>query len=351
MNKKGGLIMLKKPKMLKAGDKVATISLSWGGAGEPDLRWRYEQGIDRLRDVFGLEVVSMPNSLKGGSYLYENPQARAEDLMNAFKDPTIKGIFSNIGGSESIRLLPYIDFDVIRDNPKVFIGYSDSTITHLFCHKAGISSFYGPAILMDFAENVEMHEYTVEALKKTLFTASAIGEIKPATEWTSERLEWIIENKDKKRKMNANQSYELLQGTGKAQGRLIGGCIEVLEFAKGTTLWPAEEYWENSILFFETSEELPTPANIEYWLRNYGTQGILQQAKGIIFGKPQNEKYYEEYKESIRLIMKELSLENLPILYNLNFGHTEPKFVLPYGAMAEIDCENRTFSILDSGVE
>ncbi|MGB3102796.1 MAG: S66 peptidase family protein [Psychrobacillus psychrotolerans] len=343
--------MLKKPKMLKAGDKVATISLSWGGAGEPDLRWRYEQGIDRLRNVFGLEVVAMPNSLKGGDYLYENPQARAEDLMNAFKDPTIKGIFSNIGGSESIRLLPYIDFDVIRDNPKVFIGYSDSTVTHLFCHKAGISSFYGPAILMDFAENVEMHEYTVEALKKALFTASAIGEVKPATEWTSERLEWIIENKDKKRKMNTNKGYELLQGSGIAQGRLIGGCIEVLEFAKGTSLWPAKEYWKDSILFFETSEELPTPGNVEYWLRNYGTQGILQQAKGIIFGKPQNEKYYEEYKESIRVIMKELSLENLPVLYNLNFGHTEPKFVLPYGAMAEINCENRTFSILDSGVE
>lgn len=343
--------MLKKPKMLKAGDKVATISLSWGGAGEPDLRWRYEQGIDRLRNVFGLEVVAMPNSLKGGDYLYENPQARAEDLMNAFKDPTIKGIFSNIGGSESIRLLPYIDFDVIRDNPKVFIGYSDSTVTHLFCHKAGISSFYGPAILMDFAENVEMHEYTVEALKKALFTVSAIGEVKPATEWTSERLEWIIENKDKKRKMNTNKGYELLQGSGIAQGRLIGGCIEVLEFAKGTSLWPAKEYWKDSILFFETSEELPTPSNIEYWLRNYGTQGILQQAKGIIFGKPQNEKYYEEYKESIRVIMKELSLENLPVLYNLNFGHTEPKFVLPYGAMAEINCENRTFTILDSGVE
>lgn len=343
--------MLKKPKMLKAGDKVATISLSWGGAGEPDLRWRYEQGIGRLRDVFGLEVIAMPNSLKGGDYLYENPQARAEDLMNAFKDPSIKGIFSNIGGSESIRLLPYINFDVIRDNPKVFIGYSDSTVTHLFCHKAGISSFYGPAILMDFAENVEMHEYTVEALKKTLFLSGPIGEVKPATEWTSQRLEWIVENKDKKRQMNPNNGYELLQGSGVVKGRLIGGCIEVLEFAKGTSLWPAEEYWKDSILFFETSEELPTPGNLEYWLRNYGSQGILQQAKGIIFGKPQNEKYYEEYKDSIRLIMKELSLENLPILYNLNFGHTEPKFVLPYGAKAEINCENITFSILESGVE
>ncbi|MDI2587072.1 LD-carboxypeptidase [Psychrobacillus sp. NEAU-3TGS] len=343
--------MLIKPKMLQPGDKVATISLSWGGAGEPDLKWRYEQGVERLEKVFGLEVVSMPNSLKGADYLYENPKARAEDLMNAFKDPTIKGIISNIGGSESIRLLPYIDFDIIRSNPKVFIGYSDTTVTHLFCHKAGISSFYGPAILMDFAENVEMHEYTVEALKKTLFTNEVIGEVKPAAEWTSDRLEWVVENKNTKRNMYPNSGYELLQGNGVVQGTLIGGCIEVLEFAKGTALWPNDAYWKDSILFFETSEEMPEPTYIEYWLRNYGAQGILQKAKGIIFGKPLKEKYYEEYKESILKIMKELDLTNLSILYNLNFGHTEPKFVLPYGALAEIDSEKVTFSILESGVE
>ncbi|MEK4487194.1 S66 peptidase family protein [Psychrobacillus sp. FSL H8-0484] len=343
--------MLIKPKMLQAGDKVATISLSWGGAGEPDIKWRYEQGVERLEKVFQLEVVSMPNSLMGSDYLYENPKTRAEDLMNAFKDPTIKGIISNIGGSDSIRLLPYIDFNVIRDNPKVFIGYSDSTVTHLFCHKAGISSFYGPSVLMDFAENVEMDPYTVEALKKTLFSNEVIGEVEPALEWTSERLLWVIENKDKQRQMTSNRGYEVLQGSGVVQGKLIGGCIEVLEFAKGTSLWPEKSYWKDSILFFETSEDMPEPTSIEYWLRNYGSQGILQQAKGIIFGKPQNEKYYEEYKESILRIMKELDLNELPILYNMNFGHTEPKFVLPYGAMAEINCDHVTFSILDSGVE
>lgn len=338
--------------MLQHGDKVATISLSWGGAGEPELRWRYEQGVERLKNVFGLEVVAMPNSLKGAAYVYENPQARAEDLMNAFKDPSIKGIVSNIGGSESIRLLPYIDFDVIRENPKVFIGFSDATITHLFCHKAGISSFYGPAILTDFAENVQMHEYTVESIKKTLFSNEVIGEIKPSPVWTSQRLEWVIENKHISREMNEdNKGYELLQGKGIAQGRLIGGCIEVLEFAKGTSLWPDKAYFKDSILFFETSEDLPIPANIEYWLRNYGTQGILQEVNGIIFAKPQHEKYYEEYKESIATILHELGLNELPVLYNLNFGHTEPKFVIPYGAMAEINCEEVKFSIIDSGVE
>ena len=78
--------VLIKPKKLKVGDYVATVSPSWGGAGEPELRWRYEQGVRRLEDVFGLKVIPMPHSLKGEDYLYKNPQARAEDLMTAFKD-------------------------------------------------------------------------------------------------------------------------------------------------------------------------------------------------------------------------------------------------------------------------
>src|SRR6185437_7212913 len=97
--------MLIKPNKLQPGDIVATVSPSWGGAGDPEIRWRYNQGVQRLESVFGLEVVPMPNSLKGTVHLYENPQARAEDLMTAFKDKSIKAIFANIGGEDSIRLL------------------------------------------------------------------------------------------------------------------------------------------------------------------------------------------------------------------------------------------------------
>lgn len=342
--------MLIKPKKLQPGDTVATISPSWGGAGEPELRWRYEQGVKRLAEVFGLKVVPMPNSLKGGDYLYENPKARAEDMMTAFRDKNIKAIFANIGGEDSIRLLPYINFDVIRQNPKILMGYSDVTISHLFCHKAGISSFYGPAVLVDFAENVEMDPYTIEMVKRTLFSDEVIGDIQPATEWTSEFLEWDEANKFKRRKLQDNAGYEVIQGSGVTRGRLIGGCIEVLEFAKETAIWPEKNYWEDSILFFETSEKKTAPDMVKYWLRNYAAQGILQKTRGIIFGKPQDEKYYEEYKQEIKRVMKEYDLESLPILYNLNFGHTEPKIILPYGVKAEIDCHKGTFSILESGV-
>jgi len=343
--------LLIKPKKLQRGDRVATVSPSWGGAGDPELIWRFDQGVKRLEEVFGLKVTPMPHSLKGTEYLYTNPQARAEDLMTAFKDESIKAIFANIGGEDSIRLLPYIDFDVIRENPKIFLGYSDVTVAHLFCHQAGISSFYGPAVLTDFAENVTMNAYTIDMVNRTLFSSDVISDVLPAEEWTSEHLEWTEKNKNEQRTMNKNTNYEVLQGAGVVQGRLIGGCMEVLEFAKGTVLWPSEQYWQDSILFFETSEEKPDPSLIKYWLRNYATQGILHQANGIIFGKPQNEKYYEEYKVEIQKVMKEYDLEDLPILYNLNFGHTEPKFILPYGALAKIDCNHGTFSILENGVE
>lgn len=340
-----------KPAKLQPGDKVATISLSWGGAGDRDILWRYEVGKKRLQEEFGLEVIEMPNTLKGSEYLYNHPEKRAEDLMAAFSDPSIKGIFSCIGGTESVRMLPFIDYDVIRNNPKVFIGYSDSTVTHFICQKAGVSSFYGASILAEFAENVQMLDYTKHWVQKTLFDNTAIGKIEPSTVWTSEYLPWEEKNRSIQRKLHTNAGYELLQGQGKVQGRLIGGCMEVMEMLKGTEVWPDLNAWTDGILFFETSEDKPDPTYVEYWLRNYGTIGILQSVKGIIFGKPYDNLYYEEYKEAlIKVVREELKLVDLPILYNMNFGHTAPMCVMPYGAMAEIDCEEKSFSILESGV-
>ncbi len=93
--------------------------------------------------------------------------------------------------------------------------------------------------------------------------------------------------------------------------------------------------------FFETSEEKPEPCFIEYWLRNYGAMGVLKRVNGIIFGKPQDETYYEEYKHAIIKVLAEYEREDLPVLYNLSFGHCEPKFCIPYGVMAQIDCEQK----------
>lgn len=340
-----------KPPRLRPGDTVATVSLSWGGAGDKDILWRYNMGKKRLQEEFRLHMVEMENTLKGTEFVYNHPEKRAEDLMKAFKDQRIKAVFSCIGGYESVRLLPYIDYDVIRNNPKIFIGYSDTTVTHLICYKAGLSSFYGPSILAEFAENSRMFDYTKAWVEKVLFTPAVIGKIEPSPVWTSEYLPWEEKNKNIKRKLQKSDGYEVLQGQGVAEGRLIGGCIEVLEMLKGTEIWPSKEAWQKAVLFFETSEEKPSPTYVEYWLRNYGSQGILNKVNGIIFGKPYDNLYYEEYKKVIvKVVRDELKLHDLPILYNVNFGHTAPMTILPYGAMAEIDCDKGTFSITESGV-
>lgn len=340
-----------KPARLSPGDKVATVSLSWGGAGDEEIIWRYQQGKKRLEEVFGLEVIEMPHALKGSDYVYNHPEKRAEDLMTAFQDPSIQAIVANIGGNDSIRLLPYIDFDIIRNNPKIFIGYSDSTITHMFGYKAGLSTIYGPTLLVDFAENIEMHPYTIDHLKRTLFDVAPIGEILPAPEWTSEYLPWFEANKNTSRKYQPNSGYELIQGNGIVQGRLIGGCFEVFDELRGTDLFPSADDFNQAILFFETSEDKPDPMMIECSLRTYGIMGILGKINGLIWGKPMDEAHYEAYKGVIRKVLLEFDREKMPVLCNMSFGHTEPKICLPYGALAEIDCTNTSFSILESAVK
>lgn len=202
-----------KPKKLKKGDKVAIVSLSSGLAGEEMFIHRYELGKKRLEQL-GFNVVTMKNALKGIEYLYNHPEKRAEDFMEAILDKDIKGIICNIGGDDTIRLLPYIDFKAIANNPKVFMGYSDTTINHFMMQKAGVVSYYGPAVMTDFAENNNMHTYTLKYINEVLLENREDIVIKSSDKWTSEYLDWAIEENDNiSRKMNEEKyGYEVLQG-------------------------------------------------------------------------------------------------------------------------------------------
>lgn len=160
---------MKKPQRLRRGDKVAIVSLSKGMLGEDQFIHKYYIAKERLERDYGLQVVAMPNALKGIDYLYRHPEARAADLMDAFRDESIKAVFCAIGGDDAIRLLPYIDFEVLEQNPKIFTGFSDSTTNHMMMRKAGLVSYYGLSVLCNISEYVAINEYTREAMEKTLF--------------------------------------------------------------------------------------------------------------------------------------------------------------------------------------
>lgn len=341
-----------KPKKLTAGDRIATVSLSWGGPSV--FPHRYQVGVQQLQDEFDLQVVEMPNTLRDADWLARNPKARADDLMQAFADPSIKGIFATIGGDDSIRLLPFIDLDVLRDHPKIFMGYSDTTISHLVCYRAGLVSFFGPSIMAEFAENGGMFPYMVESLRKTLFSSGRIGEVKPATDgWTVEFLDWGDPAKQQlKRKLNTSTGWNFLQGKGLRRGHLIGGCMEVLDWARGTEIFPDD--WQDAILFLETSEEAPPPEYVKRTLRVFAAMGILEKLSGILFGRPGGDvpiERFGEYDQAIlQVVCDEQGLRELPIITNMDFGHTSPMFVIPYGLQAEIDSENKRFSIQENAV-
>ncbi|MEB3702625.1 LD-carboxypeptidase [Candidatus Bealeia paramacronuclearis] len=332
---------LTKPPKLKAGDKIAVVSLSWGGPGAfPE---RFEVGKQRLESEFGLEVRPSKHALRDPEWVYQNPQARAEDLMEAFLDPYIKGIFSSIGGDDSIRLLPFMDLKIIAQNPKIFLGFSDTTVTHFACLKAGLRSFYGPAVMTTFAENVEMHQYSIEGIKRTLFADELIGDW-PRSEdgWTKEVLGWENPtNQNIKRKLNPSLPWNFIGAQNTIQGRLIGGCVEALQFLNGTPHWPDLGVWADSILFLETSEEGPSPTELVRFLRNLAAQRILEKVKGILFSKPGGKSisaaHFVHYDEAILKALNEYNLHHIPLVTQMDFGHSDPMWILPYGALIEIN--------------
>ena len=346
---------MNKPKKLNPGDRVAAVTLSWGGPGAYPLR--YQAGVQQLEAEFGLEVVPMPHTLRDPDWLGRNPEARAHDLMTAFNDPTIAGIISTIGGDDSIRLLPFLDLDIIRSNPKVFMGYSDTTISHFICFQSGLVSFYGPSIMAGFAENGGLFAYLIKSVRRTIFSTAPIGEISPNMDgWTVEYLDWSnADNQTRPRILQESPGWKFLQGNGVARGHLIGGCFEVMDWLRGSEYWPTLEQWDGAILFLETSEEAPPPLQVKYGLRALASLGVLKRISGFIFGRPGGQlppENFHEYDQAIlQVVRDEEGLTTLPVVTHMDFGHTDPMFVLPYGVEAKIDCDQKEFSILESAVE
>jgi muramoyltetrapeptide carboxypeptidase LdcA involved in peptidoglycan recycling len=320
--------------------------------GEPFAAHEIVLGEKRLHEM-GLQVEYMPSALKGIEFIKNHPKARAADLKQAFADDSIKGIICAIGGDDTYRTIPYLLDDPefvasVTNSPKVFLGFSDTTNNHLMFYKLGLQTYYGQALFTDFAEFApDMLPYTKEWTDQ-LLNPFPRKELTSSPLWYDERTDFGPSQVGVERiAHDETHGYEVLRGEGTISGELLGGCIESLydqltgeryadeiEIIKKYDIFPSREQWRGKVLFVETSEERPTPEKLQTMLQALDEAGVLGVIAAVVVGKPQDEVFYEEYKDEW---LNATEKYNLPILYNINIGHAAPRCILPYGAKMSID--------------
>jgi muramoyltetrapeptide carboxypeptidase LdcA involved in peptidoglycan recycling len=340
-----------KPKRLQRGDTVAIVSSSWGGPHVyPHV---FDKGLSVLTNEFGLHAKEMATARMSPTDLARQPKVRAGAINEAFADPYVSAVVASIGGNDSARILRHLDRDLIRANPKVFIGYSDTTTQNVFLHNLGLVSFNGPAILAGFAQLQNFPEAT-DHVRALLFEPTNTYTYQPFPTWVERYHDWNdLENNGRVGDQHEHDGWHWLNGSGVHAGRLFGGCVEVLEFLKGTEHWPTKEFWNDRILFLETSEDKPTIEQIRYWLFNYGVQEVFERSAGLIVGRARD--YSPTEKVDLDHMIREVVVEqfgaaDLAIVTNVDFGHTDPQWIMPLGVLAELDFDRETFRLLEPAV-
>lgn len=333
--------------------KIGIVSLSSGVLGEDFVAHEVKIGIERLKE-YGIEVEFLPNSKKGIEFIKNSPEARAKDLIKAFKDDSIDMILCAIGGDDTYRLLPYLFENnelKMAVKQKIFLGFSDTTMNHFMLNKVGIKTFYGQAFLPDICElSNEMLPYSKHFFEE-LINNGKIKEIYSSDIWYNEREDFSEKSIGISIEEHQNRGFELLRGNAKFEGQILGGCLETIfdifdnsryedtvYLCQKYNLFPSLNEWKNKILLLETSEERPKPELFRKMILKLQEYGIFDVISGLIIGKPQNEEYYNEYKQ---IILDEIRNKNLSIVYNINIGHSTPRCIIPFGVNAKVDVEKQ----------
>ena len=337
-----------KPQGLEKGDTIAFIAPAGGLAAVTSHR--LEKG-KRLFEESGYKVKIFPSAKKNSGISSDTAENRAKDIMEAFRDKDIKAIITTIGGNTSHQTLEYLDFGTIKRNPKILCGYSDITSLHLALYsQTGLVGFYGPCVITQFGEHPKPDEFTVKHFFKAV--TGDIGEVEPSKQWTDDKsVDWICKDDlKKKRKYRENEGYEWLK-EGKAEGKILGGCLPVILHLAGTKYWPD---FKDKILLLETPEgedfrKGESLANVDSALGDLRNLGVFKQIKGIVFGRGFG--YTEEQIKQLKeIILYNTRYYNIPILYNVNIGHTDPIITIPLGVKVELDSSRNEFGFLEQAV-
>jgi muramoyltetrapeptide carboxypeptidase LdcA involved in peptidoglycan recycling len=328
---------------LKPGDRVAVVSPSWAGPGVyPQV---HELAMRRLRELLDLEPVEFATTRRPGAA----PADRAADLMAAYADPTIRAVFASIGGDDQITVLPYLDPEPFRADPKPFFGFSDNTnlLNWLWLH--GVAAFHGGSTMVHLGRGAGVLPEHLTSLRAALFTTGDL-EIRPVEQFSDEELSWA----DPAALTSAapavpSPGWVWHRADRVVSGPTWGGNLEVLHWnlAAGRWIAPNVDY-AGSILLLETSEELPPAVEVFRMLRNAGERGLLAQfpavlvatAKASFFeNRPSPEeraRYRDEQREAVLRALDAYQPEAMAV-FGVDFGHTAPQWILPHGGRLTVD--------------
>ena len=327
------------PPRVEPGMTVALVSPSYGALGA----WphRMERGVAYLESL-GLKVRVMPHAARNEGWSSAPAEARAEDLNTAFADDEGGVVLCSIGGNHSNQVLPHLDFDLIAAHPKVFQGYSDVTVLHwAILGRAGLATFYGPALIPEMGEVPSPLPYTHRWLRAAWFRDEPLR-YEPAAEWTEEFLDWDSGGDVRPRRTDPSPGWRTIRG-GQAEGPVVGGCLETVcwhLFGSGHWLSP-----EGSILFLETSEEAPSPAHVDSYLTDLELAGAFDACTALVVGRPMG--YTPEDTETLwEVVEARTAPAGIPVLAGVDCGHTDPMLTLPLGVPARLDAGEKRFEVL-----
>ena len=323
---------------------MAILSPSFAAPG----KWPavYQLGLKRLRDDFGLLPVEYPTTTKLGAMGAE----RTSDLIAAFSDPDIKAVIASIGGDDQVTYVKNLPSEPFAQNPKPFFGYSDNSHLCNFLFLNGIPSYYGGSLFTQYAMQGSMDEYTVKYLRHALFEEGEF-ELLPSDTYNDQGLGWDnLDLLDTKRTYWPNEGWHW-DGTQDAAGILWGGCVESIdEMLRHDTPIPTLEQFEDIVLMLETSEEIPSADYVFRVMRAFGERGILERLQGVLVGRPKawefdNQKtpdertaYRANQKETVLRAVRQYN-QTIPVVQNLNFGHTDPQIPMPYGNQVRMNSQ------------
>lgn len=332
---------IKKPNHLRVGDAIGVVSPSSTIKAFPK---RLDRGLKAL-ETLGLKVIISKNAKNSFGHNAGTPKERAKDINDFFRNEEIKAIICSTGGWNANAVLPLLDYGLIKEKPKIFCGFSDITALNLAIYKkTGLVTFNGPTVLPTFGEFGGPLEFSVEWFKKAVFSNQSIGTLIHPLEYTEEVLWWDKED-NRKRKMVPASEPRFLTG-GISEGRLIGGNLITLCILGGTEYFPN---FENSILFLEEQGECTSA--IERRFHYLEQLGVFNKINGLIFGRPAN-LVIDSPDRTLYDILRDFGEKyKIPVVADIDLGHTDPIFTIPLGIKAKIDSNAKTIEILESATK